>query len=525
MRGFFGGLLIGLVTVVIAVVALALLAPTQRPAVSDGAPQAVSEADAGAESGGVTGATDADLAETAPTPPGTQTGQSDTLATLEGDDTPLAVKPEVVGVTVGLSDPGAVPQASGIEGTPDAPPAALPRTGAPTSPQDDTQPTALANPDQPVVPDVSQSGSGLGSGPAGGETVPQIAVAVDTAPDAGEAGLVTTAPAAETAPVPSTATPSQPAVTAPSQAAPVPQVNPAAPSEPAQPEATPEPDQPQIAALPQTDAVSDDQGPSIGTRVVPLTERGQSTGPLTDGDPATQAAAEADVAPADGPWIEKNAVAFDNPDNRPMMAIVLIDDSDGFGAEALAEFPYPLSFAVDPADSDAAAKMARHRAAGFEVVALTNLPVAANAQDAEVSLSVWLDQLPQVVALLEGTGTGVQGNRELSDQVTAIADSTGLGLIMQSKGLNTAQKLAARAGVPSALVFRDFDGAGQTPQVMRRFLDQAAFRAGQQGGVIMLGRLRPETISALILWGLQDRASRLALAPVSAVLTRAVSGQ
>jgi len=458
MRGFFGGLLIGLVTVVIAVVALALLAPTQRPAVSDGAPQAASEADAGAESGGVTGATDADLAETAPASPGTQPGQSDTLATLEGDDTPPAVKPEVAGITAGLTDPGAPPQVSGVEGTPDAPPAALPRTDAPTSPQDDTQPTALANPDQPVVPDVSQSGAGLGtglgSGPAGDETAPQIAVAVDTAPDAGEAGLVTTAPAAETAPDPSTTSPSQPAVTAPPQAAPVPQVNPAAPSEPAQPEATPEPDQPQIAALPQAGAVPDDQGPSIGERVVPLTERGQSTGPLTDGDPATQAAAEADVAPADGPWIEKNAVAFDNPDNRPMMAIVLIDDSDGFGAEALADFPYPLSFAVDPADSDAAAKMARHRAAGFEVVALTNLPVAANAQDAEVSLSVWLDQLPQVVALLEGTGTGIQGNRELSDQVTAIADSTGLGLIMQSKGLNTAQKLAARAGVPSALVFR-----------------------------------------------------------------------
>jgi polysaccharide deacetylase 2 family uncharacterized protein YibQ len=67
-------------------------------------------------------------------------------------------------------------------------------------------------------------------------------------------------------------------------------------------------------------------------------------------------------------------------------------------------------------------------------------------------------------------------------------------------------------------VFRDFDGAGQTPTVMRRFLDQAAFRAGQEGAVIMLGRVQPDTISALLLWGLQDRASRVALAPVSASL-------
>jgi len=36
----------------------------------------------------------------------------------------------------------------------------------------------------------------------------------------------------------------------------------------------------------------------------------------------------------------------------------------------------------------------------------------------------------------------------------------------------------------------------------------------------MLGRVRPDTVSALLLWGLQDRASRVALAPISAVLTR-----
>ena len=54
---------------------------------------------------------------------------------------------------------------------------------------------------------------------------------------------------------------------------------------------------------------------------------------------------------------------------------------------------------------------------------------------------------------------------------------------------------------------------------MRRFLDQAAFRAAQEeAGVIMMGRVRPDTISALLLWGLQDRASRVALAPVSAIL-------
>ena len=223
------------------------------------------------------------------------------------------------------------------------------------------------------------------------------------------------------------------------------------------------------------------------------------------------------AAPINAP-LEQYSEPFDNPDGRPLMSILLIDDAASIGAEALADFPYPLTFAIDPAAPGAVDKMRRYRAAGFEVVLLADLPAAATPQDAEVSLDVWRAEVPEAIAILEGTGTGIQGNRPLSDQVAAIARDSGLGLITQSKGLNTVQKLAARDGVPSAVVFRDFDGAGQTPTVMRRFLDQAAFRAGQEGAVIMLGRVRPDTISALLLWGLQDRAQRVALAPVSAVL-------
>jgi len=152
------------------------------------------------------------------------------------------------------------------------------------------------------------------------------------------------------------------------------------------------------------------------------------------------------------------------------------------------------------------------------VMTLMDLPQGATAADAEVSLSVVLANAPKAVAVMEGVGTGVQGSRETSDQITEALKSSGHGLVLQSKGLNTAQKLALREGVPTGLVFRDFDSAGQTASVIRRFLDQAAFRAGQEGGVIMVGRLRPETISALLLWGLQDRAERVALAPISAVL-------
>ena len=126
--------------------------------------------------------------------------------------------------------------------------------------------------------------------------------------------------------------------------------------------------------------------------------------------------------------------------------------------------------------------------------------------------------MPEAVAVLEGDAGGLQESREVSDQVARILADSGHGLVLYPQGLNTGQAIAARAGVPAATLFRDFDSKGQTATVIRRFLDQAAFKAGQEGSVIMLGRLRPETISALLIWGLQDRASRVAFVPVTRVL-------
>jgi len=237
-----------------------------------------------------------------------------------------------------------------------------------------------------------------------------------------------------------------------------------------------------------------------------------------------EAAVEADPdgEPAEDtrPPLERYAVEFENPDAKPLMSIVLIDDgSSPIGFNALESFPYPLSFAVDASWDGAADAMATYRAAGFEVLALINLPEGAGAQDTEVAMQANLSRLPEVVAVMDGTGTGLQASREASDQLAPILLDSGHGAVLFPKGLNTAQKLLAREGVPSASVFRDFDASGQNAMVIRRFLDQAAFKAGQEeGGVLMVGRLRPDTVSALLLWGLQDRANRVALAPVSAML-------
>ena len=276
-------------------------------------------------------------------------------------------------------------------------------------------------------------------------------------------------------------------------------------------ETEPQSDQEQLAL-----AETATTGSRLGTRVVPLTER-SNTPTLVGSDAVPEPAAQTGLP------IETNAEEFSVPSDRPLMSIVLIDEANAIGAEALEGFPYPLTFAISPQDPKAAEKMQARRAAGFEVLILADLPREASPQDAETAMAVWMEQLPQAVGFLEGVDTGFQGNRPLADQMVAVMQAAGYGMVTQNSGLNTVQKLALRDGLPSGVVFRDFDGAGQNPRAIRRFLDQAAFRARQEGAVIMLGRLRPDTISALLLWGLQDRANQVGLAPVSAGLNANVA--
>ena len=280
-------------------------------------------------------------------------------------------------------------------------------------------------------------------------------------------------------------------------------------------------------------SVEDDSGAvarrTVGTPSITLTDRNSG---VTVNRPTGEAAAAEAVTivselpeGSDLPPIKRYAQPYERPAEKPLMSIVLIDDgtsavAGAAGIAALRNFPYPLSFAVDTSLKDAAERMALYRSEGLEVMAMIDLPEGALPSDAETTLGAILPVMSQVVGVLEGTLGGLQGSREVADQVTAILAQSGHGLLTQDKGLNTMPKLARKAGVPADPIFRDFDGKGQTPQVIRRFLDQAAFKAGQEGAVVMLGRLRPDTVSALLLWGLQDRAGKVALAPISAVLLR-----
>lgn len=404
-----------------------------------------------------------------------------------------------------------------------------PDADTPGFPSGDLQAAA----ESPVIAPVNEPGENLPQ-EAEADSPPRVDTAIAPAPGLPAPGEL--APVAGASDVP----------------APAPQmIQPEAPESEPEPEVAEAPSLPEVAQPDAPASETADAGTGAETTAgsdqvaaapPPATQRpGQPAGTLTDrsgarsgrlpsvGDTPQQDTAdlpeEIDTADSDLPPLQRYAAPFDNPENKPMMAIVLIDDgSSAIGLGQLAAFPDALTIAIDPAWSGAAEAMAEYRAAGFDVMILGDMADTASARDMETSFEVWASRLPEAVGLMEGDGAGLQGSRAVAEQLADILGQQGYGLVLYPNGLDTARKLATRKGVPAATVFRDFDSDGQSADVIRRFLDHAAFRAGQEGGVVMVGRLRAETVQALLVWSLQDRASRVALAPISALLTEGAGG-
>ncbi|WP_088624965.1 divergent polysaccharide deacteylase family protein [Oceanicola sp. 22II-s10i] len=470
----------------------------------------------------------------------------------------------------------ATPPAAGDSGAPEAPAVAeapvqaVPADGAPDAPAGETEPvlvTESAAPPSPpaasaeapvaqAVPTAEDPSAGFPMGdlvaaaeaplavpgtdgtpqpPAAGQDMPAMPgeVTAEAAPDV---PATVETPVAEEARAAVETAPEAPRPEATPDASPAPEAAPA--PEPAAVAEAPADGQDaaeQDSAPVDTAAAEATQGDASAQGAIPgrpagrLTERGGDTrrGSLPsigqDQPAGTETAAPAEAMPAADdpslPPIRRYAAAFSNPEDKPLMSIVLMDDgTSATDATVLSGFPYPLTIAVDAAWDGAPEALAAYRAAGFETALLGSLPEGAQPRDVETSLESWFSALPEVTAVVEKPGLGLQKSTSVSTQLASALMQSGRGLVLFPNGFDTARKLAVKVGVPAATVFRDFDSDGQDADVIRRFLDHAAFRAGQEGGVIMIGRLRPETIQALLVWGLQDRASRVALAPISALL-------
>ena len=249
---------------------------------------------------------------------------------------------------------------------------------------------------------------------------------------------------------------------------------------------------------------------SIGRRVGSL--------PGSRAEDGSAPAAAAPIAREGAGALAENRVPFDVEDGRARLAVVLVHESAAPpDPEALARLPAEVSFAVDGGSANAAEIAAAYRAAGREVVLIPSIPAGAQPQDVEVALGANLNAVNEAVAVMDPGTAGFRGDRAAVGQVIAVIADTGHGLITAPRGLNTAQQIAGRFDVPSALIFDDL-GPGTDAGAVSRALDRAAFRARQEEGVILLGRADPATIEGLGDWLQGRNAQSLALAPVSAVL-------
>lgn len=219
--------------------------------------------------------------------------------------------------------------------------------------------------------------------------------------------------------------------------------------------------------------------------------------------------------------IDRNAIAFTDPGDAPKMSLVLLDTGpERSSVGDLSLLPFPLTVAVDASRPDAEEAIAFYRKAGAEVVVIVPLPEGATATDVDVTFQAYAPLLEQAVAVMMEESLGFQSLGPGAAQVVTNLEEQGLGLISYQQGLNTAHKLAQKEEVPAGQIFTDLDGEGQSGAVIRRFLDNVAFKARNAEGVVALARVTPESVQALLEWSLGNRAQSVVLAPVSKTLPR-----
>ncbi len=412
---------------------------------------------------------------------------------------------------------------------------------APVAPADDPVAADAAAPAEPPVappseaPATQVASAGADSPPMPPQATPAPIAAPETAPVAVAPGTLAlsegeVAPPLVDLPPPPPLTPREEALLMPlpdsGDAQPPASQDPAAalpadptpePVAPPEPASEPEPKPQTVTATPRPGRP--EPTPGVVTGRLPQIGGAQPA----ETEPATQAEAEEvpdPVATQDLPPLQRYARAFDNPAQKPLFAIVLQDNGqDGVNRQELAALEMPLSIVIDPLSEGAADRAAIWRAGGQEVImAGRGIPQGATPGDLEQSFQVLASRLPEAVAVIDTDGGSFQNNRPLATQLMAILAAQGRGVVTLDRGLNAADQVARRENVASARVFRTLDAEGEAEPVIRRYLDRAAFKAAQEGRVVVLGDLRPQTIAGILEWAVEGRASTVALAPITAVM-------
>ncbi|MEN8832724.1 MAG: divergent polysaccharide deacetylase family protein [Pacificibacter sp.] len=222
----------------------------------------------------------------------------------------------------------------------------------------------------------------------------------------------------------------------------------------------------------------------------------------------------------DLPALVVNSADFTKSGEGPEVAVILIDAGGPMPTkDLLDQVPFPVSIAVDALAPDARARAQSFRAAGLEVLAIIGLPEGAQAQQVGQVIDAARAALPMSVGFLDVPSASFQASPDTAAQVVAAAGASGHGIVSFSRGENALVDQAALADQPAALVFRDIDGRDQDGAAIKRFMDQAAFRAGVDEGIVLLGRTHEDTLKALAEWSETSRVSNVEMVPLSFILT------
>ncbi|MEZ5779392.1 MAG: divergent polysaccharide deacetylase family protein [Paracoccaceae bacterium] len=488
-------------------------------------------------------------------------------AVPSGDTVPSAVTMPDVAAPEGASDP--VPADATPALRPDAPdaPAALIVPGGvaesgvlpdaapdvPTLPDESTRPQlpAIAQPDTAVPAEVTEPApqpvvdtpapEAVAESPA--DEPAAIETPAETAPEPVDAPrdeiIMAEAPQAEPepAPLPETdgndgMTPGEAAsIVIPPSTSRLPQIV-AEPDEQAPlPEVVPVEEQAPATTEPRIIALVPAPQPGFGKRVVPgvKVNRLPTVGtaadePVDDASEnriiAIEPAPEASADPV--PAVERYAAPFDNPEAKPLVAVLLIDDVNEAGsldADALAAIGLPVTVAIDPEAPDAAARAATYRLAGLEIaILMPPVPSGATASDLEVSYQAVTGILPESVAVIGAPDAIYQSDRRVAQHLVALLATEGRGLITYGRGLNPAHQTAAGEGLPQAVVYRELDADAENAETIARYLDRAAFEAARIGAVVVVGHNAPDTVTALRDWS-EAGAKGAVIGPTSAAMT------
>ena len=248
---------------------------------------------------------------------------------------------------------------------------------------------------------------------------------------------------------------------------------------------------------------------SIGVPVSPLVEEDQSAAA------ATEALDPADIRP-----YARNAERFDDRNGAPLFSVILIDNGENALSEPdLAALSFPVTFAIPVTVPDAVDRIARYRTAGKEVLVIAPDTLSTADPDTVRSmLNTLAESYPSSLGILDTPSGDIARTQAVLNAMISELSDIGLGLVTYDQGLNTAARLATSRNVPNARIFRQLDAEAEAAAPIGRYLDRAAFKAGQDGAVVMIGHTYPNTIRALLTWALEARAGQVQMAPISAVM-------